>query len=82
MKTRFLFGALALAALASCEKKSETVIESRDTTVVVTPPPPAVETPEDTAETSVEVGKEGVSVDSKKTDVEVRDGNAKVEVNK
>ncbi|MBD3583020.1 hypothetical protein [Flavobacterium selenitireducens] len=75
-----MLGAIALATVASCEKKTETTIESRDTTVVVTPPPPAVETPQDTSGTSVEVGKEGVNVDGDNTDVEVKDGKTKVEV--
>ena len=76
-----LLGMCALMAFASCEKKTETTIENKDTTVVVMPPP-AVETPEsrDTTGTSIEVGKNGVDVDGEKTDVEVKDGNAKVEV--
>lgn len=79
-KSIFILSVLATAIFASCEKKTETTIESRDTTVVVTPPPPAVETPADTSGTSVEVGKEGVNVDGEKTDVEVKDGKTKVEV--
>ncbi|RZJ70112.1 hypothetical protein [Flavobacterium sp.] len=82
MNKSILLGAFSLIALASCEKKTETTIENKDTTVVVMPPPPAVETPADTSDTSVEVGKEGISVDSKTTDVKVEDGKTKVEVKK
>lgn len=82
MKKSIILGTFALMAMASCEKKTETTIENKDTTVVVTPPPPAVETPADTSGTSVEVGKEGVKVDSKTTDVKVEDGKTKVEVKK
>ncbi|RZJ68212.1 MAG: hypothetical protein EOO50_01985 [Flavobacterium sp.] len=82
--TPFYLAAIAAFAFASCEKKTTTTETTTEASTVETPPP-AVETPaQDTTGTSVEVGSDGVKVDTKNpaggTKVEVKDEKAKVEV--
>lgn len=82
------FPVLAAVALMTVACKNETSTEDtqtvRDTVVVEhhnhpapPPPPPPPPTPEGT---SIEVGPDGLSVDSKKTKVEIKNKKASVEV--
>ncbi len=89
MKKSIFLAAFALIAMVSCKNDSTEIIETKTTHDTITmgtppPPPPPVETPEAEDGTSVEIGKEGVSVDTKNTNsstkVEVKDGKAAVEV--
>lgn len=93
MKKIFLTAALAIGMLVSCkqETKETDVImpeATTDTVVVEKPVAPIDEVaPEEESDgTSVSVGSDGVSVDSKngtnKTTVDVKDGKAQVEIKK
>ncbi|MET0760156.1 MAG: hypothetical protein ABWZ56_07030 [Flavobacterium sp.] len=85
MKKAVMFlGILSIMTIVSCKKKEETLVPP--------PPPPVVETPAVPAEqnspdgTSVKVGTDGIEVKTKdgttKTDVNVSNGDASVEIKK
>ncbi|HLF52385.1 hypothetical protein [Flavobacterium sp.] len=84
MKKAALFlGILSIMTIVSCKKKEETIPP---------PPPPTIETPAPPAEpvsedgTSIKVSTDGLDVSTKdgatKTDVNVSNGDASVEIKK
>lgn len=71
-KITLCFGLASFLILASCEKKTEKTVETTETTTVVhdtvaKPAPPKTE-----EGTSVKVNSDGVDVNSKDVDVEIK----------
>lgn len=80
-----LLAAMAMTTVACKNDTERAANETVKDTVVVEhhnhpppPPPPPVAPPE--PETSIELGPDGLSVDSKKTKVEIKNKKASVEV--
>ncbi len=82
-KITLLLGVLSIIAITSCKKQKEETAAPEETTVEITT---TEEAPENADGTSISVGSDGVDISSKdganETNVNVGDGDAKVEIKK
>jgi hypothetical protein len=77
MKNKLILLSLVAAIVTiSCGPKEEKPAE----VIVIEQPTPEQPSPETSSGTSIEVGKDGVKIESNKTNVEVKDDGAKVKI--
>lgn len=85
-KITLLLGVMSLLIFSSCKKTEPETETTHTDTIIVETPAEAPPTPAEADGTSVKVGSDGVSYDSKdgktKTTVEVKNGEAAIEIKK
>ena len=90
-KIKLILGLLSIIAIVSCKKKEEMPIApppppTMEMAPPPPPPPPAPVDPKDKDGTSIELGKDGVNINTtngeKQTTVKVANGETRVEVKK